>query len=160
MTTIRTNSILPYRGARTHSDAEDAFREIAREFDRVEDQIGALAPPVREPGRPPALVRSIPRGLFIDKVQRTRDMIVEGEAIQIVLSDFLEAENVDPFQFYRNLRKINPSPYMYFLKDNDACIVGSSPEIHLQIRGRTATLKPIAGTKPLPGGRRGRCGKS
>jgi len=133
------------------SDAEDAFREIAREFDRVEDQLGALALPVREPGRQPALVRSIPRGLFIDKVQRTRDMILEGEAIQIVLSDFLEAENVDPFQFYRNLRKINPSPYMYFLKDNDAYIVGSSPEIHLQIRGRVATLKPIAGTKPLTG---------
>ncbi len=76
---------------------------------------------------------------------------MEGEAIQIVLSDFLEAENVDPFQFYRHLRKINPSPYLYFLKDNDAYIVGSSPEIHLQIRGREATLKPIAGTKPLTG---------
>jgi anthranilate synthase component 1 len=137
------------------SDAEDAFREIAREFDRVEDQLGALTPPVREPGRQPALTRTIPRGLFIDKVQRTRDMIVEGEAIQVVLSDFLEAENVDPFQFYRNLRKINPSPYMYFLKDNDAYIVGSSPEIHLQIRGRIATLKPIAGTKPRPGRGRG-----
>ncbi len=133
------------------SDAEDAFREIAREFDRVEDQIGALAPPVREPGRQPALVRNIPRGLFIDKVQRTRDMILDGEAIQIVLSDFLEAEGVDPFQFYRNLRKINPSPYMYFLKDNETYIVGSSPEIHLRVRDRTATLKPIAGTKPLAG---------
>jgi anthranilate synthase component 1 len=137
------------------SDAEDAFREIAREFDRVEDRIGALAPPVREPGRQPALVRNIPRGLFIDKVQATRDMILDGEAIQIVLSDFLEAEGVDPFQFYRNLRKINPSPYMYFLKDNDGYIVGSSPEIHLRIRGRTATLKPIAGTKPLTGDGRG-----
>jgi anthranilate synthase component 1 len=137
------------------SDAEDAFRETAREFDRTEDRIGALTPPVREPGRQPKLVRTIPIGLFIDKVQRARDMIVEGEAIQIVLSDFLAAEHVDPFQFYRGLRKINPSPYMYFLKDNDACIVGSSPEIHLQIRGRTATLKPIAGTKPRQDAGRG-----
>ena len=78
----------------------------------------------------PKVVRGIPRGLFIDKVARVREMIGEGEAIQIVLSDFLEAEGIDPFDFYRNLRRINPSPYMYFLKDGDTYIVGSSPEIH------------------------------
>ena len=59
---------------------------------------------------------------------------------------------MDPFQFYRNLRRINPSPYMYFLKDGDTCVAGSSPEIHLQIRDRVATLKPIAGTKPRDAG--------
>ncbi|MGD0229748.1 MAG: anthranilate synthase component I family protein [Syntrophorhabdales bacterium] len=132
------------------SDAEDVFREIARELDRTEEQIGTLTP-VRGPGRQPVMKRTIPRGLFIDKARRTRDMIAEGEAIQIVLSDFLEADDMDPFEFYRNLRKINPSPYMYFLKDDDACMVGSSPEIHLRIRDRVATLKPIAGTKPRPG---------
>jgi anthranilate synthase component 1 len=76
-------------------------------------------------------------------------MIADGEAIQIVLSDFLEADNIDPFEFYRNLRKINPSPYMYFLKDNGISVVGSSPEIHLRVRDRVATLKPIAGTRKL-----------
>ncbi len=131
-----------------HVDAEDAYRAIARELDGMEEQIRGLSRANRGTMEP-KIVRNIPRGLFIDKVARARDMIAEGEAIQIVLSDFLEADGIDPFEFYRNLRRINPSPYMFFMKDGDEYLVGSSPEIHLQIRDRTATLKPIAGTKPL-----------
>jgi anthranilate synthase component I len=127
-------------------DPEDAYRAISRELDRTEERIKSLVP-AHGPALTPALARNIPRGLFIDRVGRAREMIAEGEAIQIVLSDFLEADNIDPFEFYRNLRKINPSPYMYFLKDMDTFVVGSSPEIHLQVRDRVATLKPIAGTK-------------
>ncbi len=127
-------------------DPEDAYHAISQELDRTEARIKSLVPS-HGPALTPALVRDIPRGLFIDRVGRAREMIAEGEAIQIVLSDFLEADNIDPFEFYRNLRKINPSPYMYFLKDNDTSVVGSSPEIHLQVRDRLATLKPIAGTK-------------
>ncbi|OPY70320.1 MAG: Anthranilate synthase component 1 [Syntrophorhabdaceae bacterium PtaU1.Bin034] len=129
------------------ADPEDAYRAVARELDRTEDRIRGLVVASVQQQSPPKLVRDIPRGLFIDKVDRTRNMIGEGEAIQIVLSDYLEAEDINPFEFYRGLRKINPSPYMYFLKDGDDCIVGSSPEIHLHVRNRVATLKPIAGTK-------------
>lgn len=132
-------------------DPEDAYHAISRELDRTEARIRSLTPS-HGPTLSPTLVRDIPRGLFIDRVGRAREMIAEGEAIQIVLSDFLEAENIDPFEFYRNLRKINPSPYMYFIKENGTAIVGSSPEIHLQVRDRLATLKPIAGTrKRAPG---------
>jgi anthranilate synthase component 1 len=127
-------------------DPEDAYHEISRDLDRTEALIKGLVPPAALEQKP-QVSRRIPRGLFIDKVSRARDMIAEGEAIQIVLSDFLEAIQIDPFEFYRNLRKINPSPYMYVLKDGEDCLVGSSPEIHLQVRGRIATLKPIAGTK-------------
>ena len=127
-------------------DPEDVYHEISRDLDRTEALIKGLVPSAALEQKP-QVSRRIPRGLFIDKVSRARDMIAEGEAIQIVLSDFLEAIEIDPFEFYRNLRKINPSPYMYVLKDGDDCLVGSSPEIHLQIRGRIATLKPIAGTK-------------
>ncbi len=62
----------------------------------------------------PAVTRSIPKETFMNKVQKIKEMIEAGEAIQVVLSDYLEIDNLDPFQFYRNLRKINPSPYMYF----------------------------------------------
>jgi len=127
-------------------DPGDVYHEISRDLDRTEALIKGLVPSAALEQKP-QVSRRIPRGLFIDKVSRARDMIAEGEAIQIVLSDFLEAEQIDPFEFYRNLRKINPSPYMYVLKDGEDCLVGSSPEIHLQIRGRIATLKPIAGTK-------------
>lgn len=129
-----------------NGDPEDVYREIARELDRMEAQVLSLLPaPHAEPQ--PRIVRGIPRGLFIDRVERARNMIADGEAIQIVLSDFLEAEGIDPFEFYRSLRKINPSPYMHFLKDGETFVVGSSPEIHLRIRERTAVLKPIAGTR-------------
>lgn len=142
-----TNSLyLAVSRARDDSDPDDAYREVARDLDRMAEQIQNL--PRTEPApTDPKVVRSIPRGLFIDKVARVREMIGEGEAIQVVLSDFLEAEGIDPFGFYRNLRKINPSPYMYFLKDGETYIVGSSPEIHVRIRDRRAILKPIAGTR-------------
>jgi anthranilate synthase component I len=129
------------------TDPEDIYRQVARELDRTETEVGSLASYTDKEPMEPSITRGIPRGLYIDKVDRARTMIAEGEAIQIVLSDFLEADNIDPFEFYRNLRRINPSPYMFFVKDNDISVVGSSPEIHLQIRDRKAVLKPIAGTK-------------
>ena len=72
----------------------------------------------------------------MNKVQKIKDMIEAGEAIQVVLSDYLEIDNLDPFQFYRNLRKINPSPYMFFIKDGGSFVVGSSPEVHIRVRGK------------------------
>lgn len=142
-----TNSIyLAMSRARDDSESDDVYREIARELDKTEEQIRAL-PRTKPASEEPKVIRGIPRGLFIDKVARVREMIGEGEAIQVVLSDFLEAEGINPFEFYRNLRRINPSPYMYFVKDGKDFIVGSSPEIHVRIRDRKAVLKPIAGTK-------------
>ena len=129
------------------SDSDDLYREMCRELDRMEGEVTNLAGYADPEPMQPSVVRGIPRVLFIDKVDRARTMIAEGEAIQIVLSDFLEADNIDSFEFYRNLRRINPSPYMFFIKDGNMSMVGSSPEIHLQIRDRQATLKPIAGTK-------------
>jgi anthranilate synthase component I len=129
---------------------EEGYRDIAAELDGLEREIASLAsflPPKTEP----VLTRAIPREAFVEKVRKAKEMIAEGEAIQIVLSDFLLVEELEPFDFYRNLRRINPSPYMYFLKDGDMYIVGSSPEVHLRIRDRVAMLKPIAGTKPRDG---------
>ncbi len=128
-------------------DPEDVYRAAARELDAIEERIKGLTAARGPNNGQPAITRNIPRGLFIDKVERVREMIGAGEGIQFVLSDYVEARGIDAFEFYRNLRKINPSPYMYFLKDGATCIVGSSPEVHLRIRGRTATLKPIAGTR-------------
>lgn len=142
-----TNSIyLALCRARDDSEPDDAYREIVRGLDKTEEQLRTL-PRSKPLTVEPKVIRDIPRGLFIDKVQRTREMIGKGKAIQVVLSDYLEAEGINPFEFYRNLRRINPSPYMYFLKDGEECIVGSSPEIHIRIRDRKAVLKPIAGTK-------------
>ncbi len=85
---------------------------------------------------------------FMENVRKVKGLIEEGEAIQVVISNFFDVENLSPFEFYRNLRKINPSPYMFFLKNRGSFIVGSSPEIHIRKRKNRAVLKPIAGTKP------------
>ena len=78
---------------------------------------------------------------------------MSGECIQAVLSNKHEIEgSVNPVTLYRLLRNINPSPYMFYVKVRDEVLLGASPEIHLKIEDRVATLKPIAGTYRLDGG--------
>lgn len=139
------------KGVDGRAPAEEEYEAIRKELDDAERWMKCLPAgdvPVPEA---PVVVRKIPRDGFTNKVKRIKEMIEEGEAIQIVLSDFMEIDNLDPFAFYRNLRKINPSPYMYFIKDGNTCIVGSSPEVHIKVRNRVATLRPIAGTMPRDG---------
>ncbi len=97
---------------------------------------------------PVILSSSFSKKEFKDIVVKIKQLIEEGEAIQVVISNFIDIKGIDAFEFYRNLRRINPSPYMYFFKHKDLSIVGSSPEIHIKARGSIATMKPIAGTKP------------
>lgn len=127
--------------------AEGIYERIREELEKSERELKSLSG-VRPMSLNPAVTRSIPKEEFMHKVEKIREMIGAGEAIQVVLSDYLEIDHLDPFQFYRNLRKINPSPYMYFIKDEKSFIVGSSPEVHIRVRGKTAYLRPIAGTKP------------
>jgi anthranilate synthase component 1 len=60
---------------------------------------------------------------------------------------FAAKTDADPFEIYRSLRVVNPSPYMYFLKLNDLAVVGSSPEMLVKVQGRDAFYRPIAGTR-------------
>ncbi len=86
---------------------------------------------------------------FERRVAAVRDYILQGEAIQVVLSQRFELEaGVDPFNTYRALRIINPSPYMYFIKMDDLAIVGSSPEVMARVNGGVVEVRPIAGTRP------------
>ena len=87
---------------------------------------------------------------FLDKISHIKEEIINGEAIQVVLSrKYTIYGKVNPFSFYRALRSINPSPYMFFIKYGDKVLTGSSPETHLKVKNRYATLKPIAGTYPV-----------
>ncbi len=87
---------------------------------------------------------------FIEKISAIKSKILNGEAIQTVLSEkYTIKDKINPVSFYRALRKINPSPYMFFIKFSNNVLVGSSPETHLKIKDRIATLKPIAGTYPI-----------
>jgi anthranilate synthase component 1 len=82
-------------------------------------------------------------------VKRAKEYIVEGDVMQVVLSQRLKiACDVPPLNVYRALRCLNPSPYLYYLDLDDFHIVGSSPEILVNLEGQEVTVRPIAGTRP------------
>ncbi|MFZ0235930.1 MAG: chorismate-binding protein, partial [Xanthobacteraceae bacterium] len=86
---------------------------------------------------------------FKRMVARAKDYIAAGDIFQVVLSQRFELPfALPPFALYRALRRINPSPYLYFLNFGDFAIAGSSPEIMVKTAGRTVTIRPIAGTRP------------
>lgn len=85
---------------------------------------------------------------FKDAVNNVKQYILEGDAIQVVLSQRLNfAIKNEAFDIYRALRTINPSPYMYFLKFGDIEVVGSSPEILVRLEDEKVEVRPIAGTR-------------
>ena len=86
---------------------------------------------------------------YMAKVERAKEHIAAGDIFQVVPSQRFETDTTaQPFDVYRVLRLVNPSPYMFYLQFPDVAIVGSSPEPHLRVFGREATIRPIAGTRP------------
>jgi len=89
------------------------------------------------------------RKLFLRSVERCKEYIAAGDIFQVVLSQRLDFEpDVEPFNLYRALRQVNPSPYLYFLRMGENCILGSSPEMLVRVTGRRLEYRPIAGTHP------------
>jgi anthranilate synthase component I len=88
-------------------------------------------------------------GEYERMVRAAKDYIVSGDIFQVVLSQRFEAPfELPPFALYRALRRVNPSPYLYFLDYGDFAVVGSSPEILVKVAGGKVTIRPIAGTRP------------
>ena len=86
---------------------------------------------------------------FSERVNACKEYIASGDIYQIVLSVLFRGKtNVSPFEVYRALRLLNPSPYMFFFDFDDLQVVGSSPEALVKLNGVTASLRPIAGTLP------------
>jgi anthranilate synthase component 1 len=87
---------------------------------------------------------------FISKVKKAKDYVYEGEVFQVVISrKFIFKVRGDPMILYENLRKLNPSPYMYFFKRKKRFIIGSSPEMLLRVINDKIETFPIAGTRPI-----------
>ena len=86
---------------------------------------------------------------FEEIVKKAKNYIVEGDIIQVVLSQrFSKTLNTEPETLYRVLRYLNPSPYMFYLKFEDLYVVGSSPEILVRVEDKRIETRPIAGTRP------------
>jgi anthranilate synthase component 1 len=124
-------------------------------FCRDENRIDRVKSLVRESGRESQVVFGEPKSNlsqeeFCERVRRAKEYIASGDIFQVVLSRRYKI----PFKgsllrFYRALRKINPSPYMYYLKFRQREVVGSSPEMLVRKTRRTVETFPIAGTRPF-----------
>jgi len=92
---------------------------------------------------------SLNRADYVRGVKRVQEYIASGDVYQLVLSSRFEgACDLDPFEAYRALRLLNPSPYMIYCELGDRTLVGSSPEALVRLSGGIAELRPIAGTRP------------
>jgi anthranilate synthase component 1 len=113
-----------------------------------------LEKPVRVPrrkkrARPLRVHSNMTKQQFTGAVSKAKEYILAGDAFQIVVSQRFDARtDADPFEIYRALRVVNPSPYLYFLKLDDVSVVGSSPEMLVKVQGRNAFYRPLAGTQP------------
>ena len=84
---------------------------------------------------------------FVKSVRQGKEYIAAGDIFQVVLSQRLDFKPpAEPFQIYRALRTVNPSPYMFFLKLDDMHVLGASPEMLVRVSGRKLEYRPIAGT--------------
>lgn len=132
-------------------DVESANRKL----DEIESLIQNSIPPTQKREIKNSKTKSnMTQGKFEDMVRDAKEHIGAGDIFQVVLSQrFTRETNVEPFDVYRAVRRLNPSPYMFFfdfgIVDNEPLfIVGSSPEMFVRLEGRTASLRPIAGTRP------------
>lgn len=135
-------------GAGTLREKYDAaVREIRRTRRKLE---GPLPRASRTRRSGPLRVQSnMTRPQFMAAVRKAKSYIRAGDAFQIVASQRFSARtSADPFEIYRALRVVNPSPYLYFLHLDDVSVVGSSPEMLVKVQGRDAFYRPIAGTLP------------
>jgi anthranilate synthase component 1 len=128
-----------------------AFERGMEVLDAMEEDLRhpAPAPPPgegRREGAPAVLGDGTP---FLEGVRRAKEHIAAGDIFQVVLSRQHSAPcAADPFAVYRALRMVNPSPYMFFLKDGTSAVAGASPEMLVRVEGRRVETRPLAGTRP------------
>jgi anthranilate synthase component 1 len=125
---------------------------------RLDQLVADCFRPVDQPARPlpdradpPGDIRrTMSDSLYEDAVRAAKEHVTAGDVFQVVLSQRfdLEALDVDPFDVYRVLRLVNPSPYLYFLRFPDVTVVGASPEPMVRLREGTVISRPIAGSRP------------
>jgi anthranilate synthase component 1 len=145
-------AILP-SGSRISSRA--SLRHYQQAVSRIETIHTSLKRPLQEAGlpqrplRPLSVTSNFKKEEFCAIVGRAKKYIRAGDIIQVVLSQRLKVRlRRQPFDIYRRLRSLNPSPYMFFLQLKGLFLVGSSPEVHLRCENRRALIRPIAGTRP------------
>ncbi len=143
----------------TRDSPERAYKKSLAEIARIEKKLAAGYKPTHwrnASTKPKMKVRArTPKAKFLQSVRQAKEYIAAGDIFQVVLSQRWDFEpGVAPFDLYRALRTVNPSPYMYFLrfgaseKSGGMHVLGSSPEMLVRVGGRKLEYRPIAGTHP------------
>ena len=139
--------------AYVESDLEEAYELATKKIDLIVEKLNKPLDPLSIPrtsGFDNTDVKSnMTPEYHKDMVLKSKEYVFEGDIIQAVVSQrFSKQTSAHPFQIYRSLRAINPSPYMYYLNLNDFQIVGASPEMLVQVENGIIATHPIAGTRP------------
>ncbi len=143
--------------ARVHDRSpSEAYDEAVARIDdaiaRLRSQPGPGPLEIDSEAPGPEWVSSYTKADFEKHVERIREYIRAGDALQVVLSQRLTTElHTEPFHLYRALRTLNPSPYLFFLDLDGIQIIGSSPEVLVRVENDRVTVRPIAGTRPRGG---------
>lgn len=130
---------------------QSACRRVDRLVERLQQGVADLQltdiAPAGEVTRP--YESNFEPAAFEAAVEKCREYIKAGDIFQVVLSQRLKTETrARPFDIYRTLRVVNPSPFLFYLKAGALCLVGSSPEIMVRVEGDRVTIRPLAGTRP------------
>jgi anthranilate synthase component 1 len=130
----------------------ESYDNATKRINTIVNQLGKPVPMLDRPkntATPVTIRNRIEPRQFESMVSKAKEYIQQGDIIQVVLSQGFEAEtSAHPFDVYRALRRINPSPYLFFLQFDGTAILGSSPEVMVRLEGKRVTLRPIAGTRP------------
>ncbi|MCB1906246.1 MAG: anthranilate synthase component I [Rhodocyclaceae bacterium] len=126
-----------------------AYKRARRRLSELLARLRApVAVPVEQPGEPRAAVSGFGEEPFKAAVRRAKEYIVEGDVMQVVLSQRMSKPfSASPLALYRAIRSLNPSPYMFFFNFEEFHVVGASPEILVRLEDDTVTVRPIAGTR-------------
>ncbi len=150
----REQKVLLISNADVRGDAgiDRAYDGAVERVEAMAARLDALPEPqaVRVPPRAPTDgVSNVKRETYEKSVERVREYIAQGDVIQVVLAQRFERETkARPFDVYRCLRSIDPSPYLTYLERGDMAVVAASPEVLVRLAGGTMTVRPIAGTRP------------
>jgi len=148
------HKIMVVSNARVEESPSKAYDEAIKKIDAIVEKLkkpAKLKPLELDPetAAAPKITSNMTQKEYETAVSRAQEYIKNGDIIQVVPSQRFKTEiNVHPFDIYRVLRTINPSPYMYYFSFDDMKLVGTSPEIMVRLEDRTASIRPIAGTRP------------
>src|SRR5579871_817138 len=142
-----------------NQSVKKAYQHALEDIEKLEKKLAAPLPKkylVNKNGKPEKksklekleIKSSVSKKRFIGSVEKIKDYIGAGDVFQAVPSVRLELEpGLPPLDIYRALRRVNPSPYMYFLRMREMTVLGSSPEMLVRVTGRRLEYRPIAGTR-------------